>query len=46
MGEKRVFTGLAAINAMPSDEFRKRLMTEAGFGAKVDKLENAKRRGK
>jgi hypothetical protein len=36
----RRFTGLAAVNAMPSDEYRKRLR-DPEFTATVEKLEAA-----
>lgn len=35
----RTLVGLAAIAAMPSEEYKHRLQTERGFSAKVDKLE-------
>ena len=35
----RTYTGLAAIAAMPSDEYKYRLLKEKGFAAKVDTLE-------
>lgn len=38
--EKRRYTGLAAVNAMPSDEFKRRVNTERGFAQKVEKLES------
>lgn len=38
-GQKRRYTGLAAINAMPSEEFKRRVNTERGFSQKVEKLE-------
>ena len=37
--EGRTYTGLAAIAAMPSEEYKHRLLREKGFAAKVDKLE-------
>lgn len=39
IGEKRVFRGLAAVNAMPSEEYKRRMMTDKGFTKKVEKLE-------
>lgn len=39
IGEKRVFKGLAAINAMPSDEYKHRLLSDKTFGPRVMKLE-------
>lgn len=39
VGDKRTFRGLAAINAMPSDEYKRRLLHESGFAKKVEKLE-------
>jgi hypothetical protein len=30
-GKKRVFTGLAAINAMPADEYKRRVMSDPSF---------------
>lgn len=36
---KKVLTGLAAINAMPSDEFRRRSRSDPNFDAKYDRLE-------
>ncbi len=39
VGAPRVYTGLAAIDAMPSEEYKRRLLTEKGFAAKVEKLE-------
>jgi hypothetical protein len=38
-GTKRTFTGLAAIQAMPGEEYKRRLLTDREFGKKVDKLE-------
>ena len=35
----RVLTGLAAVAAMPSDEYKKRLQTDRNFSKNVDKLE-------
>jgi hypothetical protein len=43
-GQKKVFTGLAAVNAMPSDEYKRRLYRDKEFASKIDKLEAAKRR--
>lgn len=39
IGEKRVFKGMAAIEAMPSEEYKRRLLTEKGFAQKVEKME-------
>jgi hypothetical protein len=39
----RSFTGLAAINAMPAEEYKRRLQTDPTFGKKVVALENAAR---
>ena len=39
IGEKRVFKGLAAIDAMPSDEYKRRLLSDRSFAGKVEKLE-------
>jgi hypothetical protein len=36
---KRRYTGLAAINAMPSDELKHRVNTIRGFSEKVEKME-------
>lgn len=36
---KQVLKGLAAINAMPADEYRRRVRTENGFAEKAEKLE-------
>lgn len=46
VGATRVFKGHAAINAMPSEEYKRRLLHEKGFAAKVEKLneESQKRR--
>lgn len=46
VGETKVFKGLAAINAMPGEEYKRRLLHEKGFAKKVEKLEAeaAKRR--
>lgn len=41
IGEKRVFTGLKAIDAMPSEEYKRRLFQEKGFAAKVKALQDA-----
>ena len=41
-GEKRRFTGLAAVDAMPADEYRRRVMTDPNFTKKVEKLEQEK----
>jgi hypothetical protein len=38
-GQKRVFTGMAALNAMPGDEYKLRLLRDPNFSKKVDKLE-------
>lgn len=38
-GQKRIFTGLDAIKAMPSEEYKRRLLHDREFGKKVDKLE-------
>lgn len=38
VGDKRIFKGQAAINAMPSEEYKRRLLHEKGFAAKVEKL--------
>lgn len=40
VGEKRIFKGHAAINAMPSEEYKRRLLHERGFADKVEKLNN------
>ena len=40
----RVLTGLQAIQAMPSDEYKRRLLTDREFAKKVDKLESEARR--
>lgn len=39
-GQKRVLTGLQAINAMPSEEYKRRLLTDKTFSKKVMELEN------
>lgn len=41
-GEKRRFTGLAAVDAMPADEYRRRVMTDPNFNKKVERLEQEK----
>lgn len=41
-GEKRRFVGLAAVDAMPADEYRRRVMTDPNFTKKVEKLEAEK----
>ena len=38
-GQKRVLTGLQAIKAMPSEEYKNRLLRDREFGKRVDKLE-------
>lgn len=38
VGEKRVFRGLAALNAMPSEEYKRRIVNEKGFAKKAEKL--------
>jgi hypothetical protein len=38
-GQKRILTGLQAIKAMPSEEYKKRLLQDKEFGKKVDRLE-------
>ena len=38
-GTKRTLTGLAAIQAMPGEEYKRRLITDKEFGKKVDRLE-------
>ena len=38
-GVKRRFTGLAAVNAMSADDYKRRVMTDPTFQAKVEKLE-------
>jgi len=35
----RTLTGLAALKAMPSEEYKRRLLTDREFGKKVDKLD-------
>jgi hypothetical protein len=42
----RTYTGLAAVSAMPSDEYKRRLLTDKNFAKQVDKLEaDSKKRG-
>ena len=43
-GEKKVLTGLQAIQAMPGDEYKRRLLTDKNFGKEVDKLESEARK--
>ena len=38
-GQKTVLTGLAAVSAMPSDEYKRRLLTDKTFAKKVEQLE-------
>lgn len=38
VGATRAFKGKAALDAMPPDEYKRRLLHEKGFAAKVDKL--------
>jgi hypothetical protein len=38
-GSKTVLTGLAAIKAMPADEYKRLLLSDPTFGKKADKLE-------
>lgn len=38
-GSKKRVTGMAALNAMPADEYKHRLLHEPGFREKADKLE-------
>lgn len=40
--QKRRFTGLAAVDAMPADEYRRRVMSDPNFQKKVEKLEAEK----
>jgi hypothetical protein len=40
-GQKRVFTGAAAIDAMPGEEYKRRLLHEPGFAKKVQALDEA-----
>ncbi len=42
----KTLTGLAAVSAMPSDEYRRRLVTDKEFGKKVDKLELESRKAR
>lgn len=35
----KVLRGMAAVNAMPSDEYKRRLITDPNFSKKIDKLE-------
>ncbi len=42
----KTLTGLAAVSAMPSDEYRRRLVTDKEFGKKVDKLEAEARKAR
>lgn len=46
VGEKKVFKGLAAVNAMSGDEYKRRMFTDKNFIRTVEKLEAeaAKRR--
>lgn len=45
-GTKRVLTGLKAIQAMPSDEYKRRILSDKEFAKKVDRLEaEARRKG-
>lgn len=46
VGAPKIFKGLAAVNAMPSEEYKRRMLTDKGFTKKVEKLEAeaAKRR--
>ena len=37
--QRRLLKGMAAINAMPADEFKKRVNSDPTFSAKVDQLE-------
>lgn len=43
-GQKRTLTGLAAINAMPSEEYGRRLKSDKNFGKQVQQLEDAARK--
>jgi hypothetical protein len=43
-GQKHVLSGLAAINAMPGEEYKRRLLTDKEFGKKVEKLESEARK--
>lgn len=38
VGEKKTFRGMAAIQAMPSEEYKRRLLHEKGFSKKYEKL--------
>jgi hypothetical protein len=38
-GQKTVLTGLAAVSAMPSEEYKRRLLTDRTFAKKVEQLE-------
>jgi hypothetical protein len=38
-GQKKIYTGLAAVSAMSSEEYKRRLLSDPTFGKKVDKLE-------
>ena len=40
----RTLTGLAAVAAMPGDEYKKRLLTDREFSKKVDRLESEARK--
>lgn len=40
-GDKKVYKGLAAVERMPSDEYKRRLRFEPGFRQKVEQLEAA-----
>jgi hypothetical protein len=40
-GEKKVYRGLAAINAMPGDEYKRRLLSDPAFRKKAEELEAA-----
>jgi hypothetical protein len=35
----KVLRGMAAVNAMPSDEYKRRLITDPSFSKKIEKLE-------
>ena len=37
--QKKTYVGLAAINAMPSDEYKRRLLTDPNFSKAIEKLE-------
>lgn len=41
-GHKRTFTGMAALNAMPSDEYKRRLNSDKTFSKKIEKLMSKK----